>query len=65
MKYPNIKVEITDGNAFSIMGAIRNALKENEVPADEISEFLKECKSGDYDNLLMTCMDWVDIEVTH
>ena len=63
MKYPDITVELigNDGNAFVILGAVSNALRRNKVPKEEIDTFLSEATSGDYDNLLQTCMKWVDV----
>jgi len=64
MKYPNIKVKLIgrDGNAFAILGAVIRELRKNGVSQDEIDSFEEEATSGDYDNLLGTCMQWVDVE---
>ena len=63
IKYPDISVKLTgtDGNAFSIIGAVRRALREAGVEQDEIDTFRKEATSGDYDNVLATAMRWVDV----
>jgi hypothetical protein len=63
VKYPNIKVKLVgnDGNAFAIMGAVKNALRKNNVPKEEIDKYLEESMSGDYNNLLCTAMNWVDV----
>lgn len=60
-KYPDIEVQLVgqDGNAFNIIGLVRVALRRNNVPTSEIDEFTKEATSGDYDNVLATCMKWV------
>jgi hypothetical protein len=62
-KYPEIEVEILgrDGNAFAIMGTIQNALTKAGVSKDEISLYIKESMSGDYENLLRTAMRWVSV----
>jgi len=62
-KYPEIEVQILgrDGNAFAIMGEIQNALKKAGVSKDEISLYIKESMSGDYENLLRTAMRWVSV----
>ena len=62
VKFPNIKVQLTGtgGNAFSILGKVIKALKK-EATVDQIKEFQEEAMSGDYNNLLMTCMKWVDV----
>ncbi len=53
----DIKLKLVgeDGNAFSIMGRARQALRRNGR-ADLVEQFTKECTSGDYANLLATCM---------
>ncbi len=62
-KYPNIVVKLvgSDGNAFAILGKVRRALREANVPRNEIELFLSEAMSGDYDNLLQICMKWVNV----
>jgi hypothetical protein len=62
-KYPHVRVRLTgkDGNAFAILGRVVNALRRIGVPQQEIDAFLAEAKSGDYDHLLQTCMEWVDV----
>lgn len=54
-------IEMPDGNAFSIMGAVKKALKRNGQ-ADQVEEYLTKAMSGDYDNLLRVSMEYVDFE---
>ena len=63
VKYPNIKVKLVgrDGNAFAILGNVISALRKAKVPAEEVKAFQTEAMSGDYNNLLCTCMKWVDV----
>ena len=63
-KYPHITVQLTgnDGNAFAIMGAVRKALLADGVDYDEISEYMNDSMSGDYDHLLQVAMKWVDVQ---
>lgn len=63
-KYPEITVQLSgaDGNAFAIIGAVAKALKREKVPSEEIDKFIAEAKSGDYDNVLITAMKWVDVQ---
>lgn len=63
-KYPDITVQLTgnDGNAFAIMGAVKNALRRNKVPEKEIEQYIDESTEGDYNNLLRVAMDWVTVE---
>ena len=62
-KYPNIEVPLIgqDGNAFFILGTMREALRRGGVPQKEREEFLAEATAGDYDHLLQTCMRWVTV----
>jgi hypothetical protein len=63
MKYPKIKVKLvgTDGNAFALMGKVSQALRKAGVSKEERDLFIKEATSGDYNNLLTTCCEWVDV----
>ena len=63
IKYPKIKVKLAgeDGNAFAIMGRVRQAMQRGKVPQEEIKKFTEECMSGDYNHLLVTCMNWVSV----
>lgn len=63
VKYPNVVVKLvgTDGNAFSILGKVTRELRRAKVPQDEIVKFQAEAMSGDYNDLLATCMKWVDV----
>jgi hypothetical protein len=63
-KYPEIKVQLVglDGNAWSIMARVSSALKDAGVSEDEVSEYLTQSQSGDYDNLLRTATEWVSVD---
>ena len=50
-----------DGNALAVLGCVRRALRKAGVSKEEINQYLKEATSGDYDNLLRTTMDWVEV----
>lgn len=62
-KYPAVKVQLsdTDSNALAIMGAVSAALRRAGVSDEEITLFLEESTSGDYDDLLVTASKWVDV----
>jgi len=60
-KYPKIKVKLTDGNAFSILGKVRMAMKKGGVSKEEMDKFMSEAMGGDYNSLLKTCMEYVSI----
>jgi len=63
VKYPNIKVKLvgTDGNAFALIGKVKQALRDKKVPVGEQKKFVEEAMSGDYDHLLATCCEWVNV----
>ena len=63
VKYPNIEVQLSgsDGNAMMIIGKVRLAMKRAGVTAEELRDFSEKAMSGNYDNLLQTCMKWVII----
>jgi len=64
VKHPEITVQLTgeDGNAFAILGAVKEAMRRGGVDKSEIDQFMAEATSGDYDHLLQTAMKWVDVD---
>lgn len=50
----------TDSNAFSILGRVRRAILESNHP-ELADQFFAEATAGDYDNVLRTCMRYVDV----
>lgn len=62
-KYPNVKVQLSgeDGNAFMLMGRVQKALRNAGATPTELDEFINEATSGDYDHVIQTCMDWVEV----
>lgn len=64
VRYPSITVELIgqDGNAFFIIGRVRQALRRAGVSMEEVDTFAEEAMSGDYDHVLQTVLTWVDVE---
>lgn len=62
--HPEIRVQLTgeDGNAFYIIGKVRDALRRSGCSADEIAEFTSQATAGDYNDLLACVMRWVDVD---
>jgi 3-oxoacyl-[acyl-carrier-protein] synthase III len=60
----DVKVQLSgnDGNAFSVMGAVKQALKKAGASKEEIDQYITDSMSGDYDNLLRVAMDWVKVK---
>lgn len=63
IKYPHIHVPLIgeDGNAFAIIGRVRRALRTARVSEDRVNEFTKQATGGDYNHLLTTVTEWVNI----
>ena len=61
---PKTDVEVTltgeNGNAFMVMGLTKKAL-QRAGHGDLVEEYLKEAMSGDYDHLLQTTMQYVNV----
>lgn len=63
MPKTNIKVKLIgeDGNAFAILGRVKEALLRGGR-ADLIESFIAEATSGDYNHLLCTVMEYVEVK---
>jgi len=63
VKYPDVEVQLVgnDGNAFAIMGAVGQALRD-AGHGDAVAAYQRESMSGDYDHLLQTAMLYVEVE---
>jgi len=59
---PIVKLTGRDGNAFSIMGRVKQVLRRKGADREYIEKYLKEATSGDYDHLLSVSMEYVDVE---
>ena len=62
-KFPEIEVQLSDedGNAFSIIGRIRKAMRNGGVPDEDVQAFQDEATSGDYDHVLQTAFRTVTV----
>lgn len=58
---PIVKLIGEDGNAFVIIGKVRNALRRAGYNKDEIERYTEEATSGDYNHLLNVTNEWVHI----
>jgi len=63
VKYPKVKVKLVgeEGNAFFIVGKVAKALRRAGVSEEEVKQFQKEAFRGDYNELLSTCLEWVNV----
>ncbi len=62
-KYPHIRVELAEhaGNAYAVLEKVKKALQEGGAHAEEIANFMENATSGDYEQLLQVCMEWINI----
>lgn len=49
-----------DGNAFSIMGYVRSAMKRAKMTSQDIDAYTKDATSSDYDHLLVVSCKMID-----
>ena len=59
---PTVKLIGQDGNAFSVMGHVKKALKHAGADKEYVDKYLKKAISGDYDQLLVVSMEYVNVE---
>lgn len=49
-----------DGNAFSIMGYVRSAMKRAQMTSQDIDAYTKDATSSDYNHLLVVSCEMID-----
>lgn len=59
---PTVKLAGKDGNAFAIMGCVIAALKSAGADKEYTNKYFEEATAGDYDNLLIVTMHYVEVE---
>jgi hypothetical protein len=62
-KFPHVTLKLTgqEGNAFMVLGLTIRALQRAGVSRADIDLFRAEATSGDYDHLLCTVMQTVEV----
>ncbi|MCD4676582.1 MAG: hypothetical protein K8S18_11405 [Desulfobacula sp.] len=58
---PSVKLIDTNGNAFLIIGRVKDALAKAGADKEYVDKYLKEAMFGDYDNLICVTMDYVHV----
>ena len=51
---------VVDGNAFSVMGYVRSAMKRAKMTSQDIDAYTKDATSSDYDHLLVVSCKMID-----
>ena len=57
-----VKLVGQDGNAFAIMGRVKQALKRAGADKEYIDRYVREAMAGDYNNLLRVSMEYAAVE---
>lgn len=60
---PTLKLVGKEGNAFAILGEANKVAKKAGWSQEKIDEMMTEARSGDYDNLLQTMMEYFVVEL--
>lgn len=58
----NMSLVGMDGNAYSIMGNFSKQAKREGWTKEEIDKVLTECQSGDYDHLIITMLEYTNVD---
>nr|BDD44500.1 hypothetical protein 5 [Desulfobacteraceae bacterium] len=61
LEKPVVKLIDTNGNAFAIIGRVRDALIKAGADKEYVRQYQLQAMSGDYDNLLCVTMDYVHV----
>lgn len=59
--YISVQLTGNDGNAFSVLGAVKKAMKLGGCTKEDIDAFYAEATNGDYNHLLATSMATVTV----
>ncbi|HVS08801.1 MAG TPA: hypothetical protein VMS76_02930 [Planctomycetota bacterium] len=58
---PRVRLVGRDGNAFNVLGLALRALREAGWTQEQCDAFVAQATSGDYDHLLGTVMQHLDV----
>ncbi|MBF0232837.1 MAG: hypothetical protein HQK65_07345 [Desulfamplus sp.] len=61
-KRPVVKLIGSNGNAFAVLGSVKQALKRGGADKEYVDQYISEAMSGSYDNLLVVSMQYVEIQ---
>ena len=62
MKKPKLAILDDDGNAYIILAKAKKSAVKAKWSKPQIDKFINEAMSGDYNNLLQTCMKYFDVK---
>ena len=59
---PNIKVKLAGKDAFNLLGRVKKEMRRAGLSPEEINEFTQQAMAGDYDWLLGTVQEYVQVD---
>lgn len=64
-KYPRVKVQLMRPyrGFYPTVAVVQAAMLRAGLPLQELSNFYQDATAGHEENLLGTCLQWVDVEV--
>lgn len=64
-KYPRVKVQVMGAGSgfYPTVTAVQAAMSRAGVPQHELSNFYGEAAESGEENLLRTCLQWVNVDV--
>ena len=64
-KYPQVTVQVTGPHSglCATVAAVQAAMRRAGVPLQELGNFYEDAAEDDEDNLLWTCLRWVDVDL--
>lgn len=61
LEKPYVKLIDTGGNAFAIIGRVKDALEKAGADKEYVQQYINQAMSGNYDHLLCVTMDYVHV----
>jgi len=64
-RYPHVKAHVVGayGGLYPTVAVVQAAMRRAGIPVHELSNFCAEAADAEEDNLLQTCLRWVDVDV--
>jgi hypothetical protein len=64
-KSPRVRIQMTGsyGGFYPTVAAVQAAMLRAGIPLQELSNFCADASESNDDNLLSTCMRWVDVDL--
>ena len=64
-RYPHVRAHVAGayGGLYPTVAVVQAAMRRAGIPLEELSNFCAEAAEAQEDNLLRTCLRWVDVDV--